>query len=372
MIPATIRASSLPLALKCPAAVLAGAERIDPYNPAAELGTAAHEALAVVAQTCVAPDDDALDALSARHGVDRDELGMLVRQGVRLWRQFDGVLGSVATEVPLRFGMPWGALSGHADVIADDISDPHTVHVLDWKTGRLDGDHREQLLAYAALALLGDEQAEIAHAWVLWVRDGEVERYSLARADLDPLLARWKSVFGGWDGRTYSPGAHCVYCPRRGSCDAPTALVRADVAPFLLDGEPVLDLAAMEPGAVVALAEQAGSVAQLAGRVRDAIKAHVVEHGDVVAPDGRRITLQVSQRRTWDPLLSWSVLEAHGFTDADFARAVTLRAGEAKKVLSEKAGRGHGAAAIRQLEADLDEAGAVTTTEAFSLVTRRS
>jgi hypothetical protein len=55
------------------------------------------------------------------------------------------------------------------------------------------------------------------------------------------------------------------------------------------------------------------------------------------------------------------VLESRGFTDVDFARVMTLGASKIDEVVAEKAGKGNGASAKREVAKALADAGAVTT-----------
>src|SRR6185369_15769341 len=119
----------------------------------------------------------------------------------------------------------------------------------DWKTGRLDAYHAQQMRAYAALLLLEDSELVEATSTVVWIRDGEIESYTMRREALRPWLLELEERVVKWDG-TYHPGAHCGFCPRSHECHAATAYVRRDVAAIadkLMVTRAETELSAMEP-----------------------------------------------------------------------------------------------------------------------------
>ena len=361
-----LRCSALPLAYLCAGSVRDGGLRVDPVHEAAGAGSAAHEAMPSLVETS-AVEWDRIDEIAANHGADPSEVRMLVALGAKLWATVRHFFPLSATEVPLSAEVTPGVmLTGHADVCTT-IGD--IAHVADWKTGRVDKSYREQMLGYAALVILNDADVTEAQTMILWVRDGDVEQYTLRRADLDAWRQRLISTVVEWDG-TYRPGSHCHGCPRAHDCPAARSLVRRDVAALIGAEEPI-DLSALTPAQKVALHEVERRVAQLAARVHEAIVQDVREHGAIEA-DGVRLALETREVRELDPAGAWPVLEAQGFADEDFAAVMDLRLGRIEKRVAERAGIGKGASAVRALREQLEAAGAVRRREEQRLERRRT
>lgn len=374
--PIELRCSGLPLAFLCPGSVRPEGLTIDESGAESALGTAAHEGLAELAETGIAPWGDTGD-LSRRHRVEERDLRALLALGSRLWRDVGGAAAfpRASAEHELTYRDPDGAfvLTGHVDVLAWLSG---LVRIGDWKTGRRDADFSEQLKGYCVLALeaAGDVWGVTeAEAFALWVRDGEVEQYRMKRADVRGWLERVRARIVEWDG-VYHAGRHCPHCPRAHECPAGLALVRRDVA-AMASGE--LDaslgddvLASLAPAELVALLARADLAASVAGRVRGAIRALVMRRGDVVG-GGRRLTLQHEERRELDVLAAFPVLYASAFDDDDLAEIITLSLAAAERIVAKKAGRGKGAAAARALVEALESVGAVSVNETTKLVVKR-
>lgn len=362
-----IRVSRLPLLWQCaaPAHVARGALLIDEVHEAANTGTAAHELLAGLART---GDIDwaAVADIAKRHGADPDEVRMLAAMGRKLWEQVKDSFPSALTEVPLHAQIGDVLLTGHADLIS--IVEL-TGRAADWKTGRLDSNYTPQLQGYAALTLLDNPELTECTSTALWVRDQEIENYTMGRDGLASWIAEFEQRVVRWDG-VYRPGPHCRYCPCSHECAAANALARRDVA-AMLDATVGAELAKMSPAEIVDLAQKASSVAGIADRVRKAIKAHVQEHGDVQA-NGHRLTIEQRPKRVLRPAEAWRVLTAAGFEDEDFAACMTLSVTKTEKRIAKKAGKGKGAAAVRTLGEELKKADAIETKATATLAIKRA
>jgi hypothetical protein len=317
-------------------------------------------------------DWNAIPNLAASYGVDPDDVFALVRMASKLWSlslraSFAGAL----TEVPLSAQIPPDLLlTGHADILA--IRD-HVARVADWKTGRLDSDYAAQMRSYGALVLLENPDLTEATVTVIWIRDGEIENYTMTRQGLKEWLAELRARVMDWDG-VFHPGRHCEYCPRSHECEAANALARRDVAAMRdLDVAERIEssLAQMQPDAIVELHRQADAVMSVAARVRAAIKAHVMAGGDVVG-NGTRLTVETQARRELDAAKAWPVLEDLGFESADFAACIDLHVSRVEKIVAQRAGKGKGASAVRALAERFGEAGAVQTKETISLKAKRA
>lgn len=360
-----IRASSMPRVMACAASALDNGLRVDETNSAAALGTAVHEVLAGLARNGI--DWATVSSTARRYGIDETELRVLANLGSQMWAELAPSFPQPFPELALSAHL--GAevyLDGHIDLVSGSAG---VVRFLDWKSGRKDSDYWDQLMAYATLVLRDDPDVLETSATVVWLRDQEVEHYTITRAESDEWAARVVATVRRWDG-VYHSGPQCRYCPRSHDCTAANAMVRRDIAAVLGQVE-VPDLALMAPGDVIALAEQSAAVEKLACRVRDAIRLHVLDHGDIEA-NGQRLTIQTEERRELNPLKAWPLLDQAGFTDEDFAGVVKLSHAGVNKRIAQKAGRGKGAAAVRAFAEQLDRAGAVSVREIHKLVTRRA
>ncbi len=366
----TIRASSTPQAFLCPGSIRLGEIEINETNEQASLGTAAHEAFRPLAEIG-SVDWDSLPAIAERYpGVELDELRILCAQATKLWAKVRDSYPDAASEMSLSSFLSSGVtLTGHVDLVSVRGT---VARIADWKTGRKDRDYAHQLRAYAVLALLDDAQLTEATSGALWVRDGEVENYTVTRADTQAWLDDLHGRVINWDG-VWHPGVHCKHCVRSHECPAVKAMVRRDVSMLLtqdLDRQAEA-LTAMAPAQIVALHRKAAIVSMYADRVHDAIKAHVTAHGPVVA-DGMKLELATESRRELNPEAAMPILRSAGLTDCEIAGCSKVAISKVEKVVASKAGRGHGAAAIRALSASLADAKAVNTNSFTKLVERRA
>lgn len=367
-----LRCSGLPLAFKCPGSTRRGAVPVNESHEAADVGTAGHEGHATMVRTGTV-DWDAVPALARKHEVEEQELRALLALGAQLWEKVRESFPHASAEVPLKYQIGRVLLTGHPDVLAASGT---VLRILDWKDGRLDKDYREQLLGYCALGLLVTNGATSAESGIAWVRDGEFESHTMDRAGLYVWMQRIEDEIVQWDG-TYRPGAHCHYCPRSHECSAANALARRDFAIVadrdlpgrIEDGPTLREMIQREPETIVALLERADLAAKVAERVRAAIKEEVLRAGDIVG-GGKRLTLQRKERRHLNVLQAFPILQEK-LEDSEMAEVIDISLAKAEKIVGEKAGKGKGAAARRELTTELAKAGAIETSTTVSLIVRR-
>lgn len=365
-----LRAHRVPLAFLCAGSVQPPKVPVATGGPEALLGQAAHEVLRSLAETGQVAWGE-VHATAERYGVSDEELSMICGCAQRLWPAIQNSFVDALTEVALSHPIaPSLMLTGHADAIS--IQGP-AARVLDWKSGRKDHDYSQQMRAYAALALSEDQELTTATATIVWLRDAAIENYTMDRDAARAWLADLAEHVLGWDG-VYHPGRHCLHCPRSHECEASNAMIRRDVAAFAdrsLAERLETDLATMQPDAILDMLRKADLVAYLAGRVRAAIKVHVTHNGDVVG-SGARLTIDTSQRRELLPLEAWPVLEEVGLTSTELVACMELYISRVESLVAKRAGRGKGAAAVRQLAAKLEEAKAIALKETHSLKEKRT
>lgn len=368
--PRDIRTSRTPLVFRCGGSAQAPELAVDEVSGASDLGVAAHEALRVLAETG-SIDWDSLPAIAARHGVSLDELRMLCGIGNKLWPLLAASFPDALTEVALAAEIGEGVrLTGHIDLLSITGT---IARAGDWKSGRKDHDYGHQMRGYGALVLLDNPDITEVTVTVIWLRDQEIENYTLTRDDAREWLASLVEAITRWNG-VYRVGPHCGFCPRFHECAAANAVVRRDVA-AIADKSLVIaaesELAQMTNAQIIELAEKAEVVARFAQRVRDAIRDHVIANGEIEA-GGMVLSVDTDNRRQLDPLLAWPVLSEIGFTDEDFARCIDMRISKVSKIVAGKAKRGKGAHAVRLLNAALEKSGAIEIQQVHKLAIRRA
>lgn len=370
------RASSLPLMMRCSQSNR-GETPISDYYPETGLGTAAH----VYAGQYVLNAAIDLDGLAKVYGCDPQELGFLAHQVRTAWAEVLGAYKGLQYRVlaepewSMSIDDPPGEVTGTPDVVVV-VSDggEDYIEVIDWKSGRRDSEYREQLLAYGVLGLLFFGRASAVRARVVWLREMEVELYSLNRSELDEWYDRLSKQA---KDTTFRVGQHCSLCPRRFKCEARAQVIEASVSMLSLvrpadavvvDGRAML--ADRPPGEQLDLYHRAQDVKDLAERVIGEMRSVVEEKGPVSA-GGLTLQIQVENRRTLTPGVAWPVLQKHLSDDA-LASAVTLHISKVEDGVAANKHRGEGASAKRALIADLEAAGAIKTHQVRKLVERRS
>lgn len=366
----TLRASAAPLAFLCGASIRRGEVPINQLSEAADIGTAAHEALRPLAETGRL-DWEAIPAIAKRYSVPEDDVRILCAQANKLWPELAPIFKDALTEVELSTELrPGFLLTGHADLLTTTGT---VARGGDWKTGRRDAHHEHQLKAYCALVLLENIELTEVTFTAIWVRDGEIENYTMDRAGCEAWVRELLTAVVDWDG-VYRTGKHCDHCPRSHECPAANAQVRRDVAAIAdrdLVGRAECEIELMTAEEIVDVFSKADTVARYAQRVRDAIKARVLSHGDIVA-NGVRLTIATEKRRDVDAARAWPVLEQQGFVDEDFVEVIDLSASKIEKRVATKAPRGKGAAAVRGVTKALEDAGALSVREIQKLTQKRA
>ena len=360
----TIRCSGLPLAFACPGSARAPQVRIDTTDSSATTGTAVHELLRHVVSGRI--PWERIPAMAAELHVSQDELTLLARHGLELWQQVRDSFPGARTEVPMAYNGPGYRLTGHADIVSVTGGESGiVVRVADWKSGRVDSDASAQIKGYALLAWRAATEHAEAHGYpcpreatatALYLRDISAENHTLNEVSLAAFADSIQDRIVDWNG-TYRPGDHCGLCPRWHECEARLSYDRAIVATWT-NGVDVDYLEELTAARKLELYEQSGVVAKLADSYRAALKREILRSGPI--DDGKHHLAVVTEPRSaLDPLASWPVLEEQGFTDADFAQVIDIGKTAVNKLVAERAGRGNGARAIRELEARLREAGAM-------------
>ena len=301
-----IRCSKLPLAKKCPSSASRWQWPIDGAGDAAELGTVVHAVLAAM----VRGQEPELTTIARPSGVDVGEVERLVNYGKKAWGELSTHFRDPRAEVGYDYSAPWGSLSGTCDVDADPPV------ILDWKTGQVYRDHKEQMRGYAAISRGG--RTGVIKAVIVWLQLGFYEVYDFTEADTDALVDTDIPRLLGQIGKKYSPDADCSFCPGRAECPAKAAYERMAANALVAVGPEALSrdrLAALYPQA---------RLLEAALTAYDAMLHAALADGPLPLPDGRQIGLRTIKKQEILARQAWPVLTANGYTLDDMAACVKI------------------------------------------------
>jgi hypothetical protein len=342
--------------------------RIEGDSEAADLGSACHHFMSErISGRFPDPDEVAL-----RYDVNSDELARLVSWGWRCWLELANHFPNPQTEVGLGFGM----LSGHVDVLSLFARE---IRLADFKTGRVERDHGEQLKGYAWLALQHYPLADRVYAACINWRQQVVEGEYWSRGQLNAWYAGLEKKLE--DTQTFRPGAHCAHCPRGVTCPAKTALLQ-QAAALIPDIErqqaagafdQVLPKTPEQRGAALAvILARAKMLEASAAIVREMVKAEVVQAGGNL-PTGNgyelRIVEQAHKQIEFDS--AWPILREE-IPARSMNQCLKVVKGEVEKAVAAEAARGQKGAALRRLMELLEGAGAIHTKTIERLEVRRA
>lgn len=373
--PLALRASFAPVACKCAAATVPPRVRIESGGPEADLGSAVHEILAgAIGSGGCWPD---ADWVARKWGADPGEVYALARWAWNRWQGTDDRPGlsqwfpAPVVEEELIWTHPAGVtLSGHPDVVsvAGDA-----VHGADWKSGFVDADYADQLRAYALLALNEHPGADRAYFALVRIREQCIDGFWFTRAELDAWAYRLSIHLRKTEA--YNPGPWCGRCPRLHECPAVMSEIR-QLHGELAHGEPLLLRLPADRRARAAMLTSLHARAKLAegrlAKLKEIIRAEVEAAGGALPTgDGAELRLVEQEQKRLAPREALPVLLDGYLTHEQLHEVMTLPKGKVEDLVAAGAGRGKGAAALRELRARLEAAGAYATTVIRKLELKR-
>lgn len=361
-----IRCSFLPQLSKCSAPPFIDGPTIDGVNVAAEIGTAVHEQLARSIGGYPVPEEP-----FSTYSLDdkqQDEAMVLFLTARKIWTHHLAGLFPIGVEIEREYRWPDDAngltLTGHVDV--GGWMDTITRHygVVDLKTGRNeDEDQIEQLVGYAFLAAK-EQGARVVTAIVFYARSGNWIKRSFTIEQLEDWYQRFPvSIAKG--SLKYSPGGHCVWCPKYHSCPAQQAMTRNVMQTFLADencealAKKLDEWGADAAKPVSMLLEDLPLLSKAEESARAVLRNLIKTKGDLPMPDGRVLTLAEQVRLEIDARAAWPVLRAR-LTEDDMARVLRVSKGELENRVKYKAEKGGKKAAVDQIMQELKDAGAIS------------
>ena len=352
--------SSLPLFVKCVSSAKELEYRYDNNSPEAKAGSAKHEVAACV--VLEQPPD--LPALAERYQVELDDLEIAEACTHKIWGKIRHHFGAMPrVEVELESDL----FKGRADLV---YHDGEIAVVLDWKFGRTEGEHLEQLGAYGHCvnAMYGMPSCGYVTAITAWPLLGVI--------DIRKLDDKWLHTFGNHIkelrrevGKTYSPGEHCTYCRLSLSCRARDDFLRSA-------GNVMTKLAAdkVQPATLARLYPQAKMLENALDNYRKALRIAVEEHGALSIGDGRELALSDYNVTVVDAQKAWPILadpDGWRFTDDDMAKTIKMSSSAIQDVVAKRAERGDKAKVKTEVIANLIDGGAAYKVQRTKVAPRK-
>lgn len=289
---------------------------------------------------------------AAMFRAEPEELEALVKITWQCWEEIRQWFIEPQAEVYLEKVLGRVGLSGHIDLLS--LSPAHRqIRFLDWKSSWIEGDHEQQMLAYATLLL--ETYTDYDEAWGAVIRPrhkNNAEARVYTRAETDAWLAGLTERLTGQDSKEYRPGVHCQRCPRMVRCQARTDLLRQAQQVMAFDG---VGDASNGPRAML---ERIGMIRAYCDVAYDALKSEIAGRGgqweDVVLKEHARETIRYTPS-------SQRILMNEGFVADDWEKIAKLSKTEITKLAMEKAPRGQKGARAEAVLEQLREAGAIQT-----------
>jgi hypothetical protein len=331
------------------------------------MGTAAHFALHMHVDGHSMEDGE----VAQIYDVDPTELGVLASLGRRCWAQVRDFYQDAHTELHMRHPLPGVdgyILDGTADVVSE-VQAQEEIRVLDWKTGREDYDHGQQLRGYGWLALQQAPWATFAHVAVVRVREQTIDRDRFSRMELDA----WAERLGHQLAETprYQPGEHCRFCPHGGDCPAKTAMMRQAIESILIGQVENTEGEHFPPAIVGRLFDRLRLAEKACEDIRGLVRAEVARAGGTLAIEGgRELRLTEQRQRRILPSALSILIQTLGHSGAQ--ECLTVSKTKVEKAVGETAPRGKKSERIKQFLAVLEDDGHVGETIVERLEVRRS
>ena len=354
--PVKIRCSALPRVWACPAS--AAPSNVKSESPESRLGQIVHAHIAGKLGF------DSVRREAANIGRDADEAAYLYSVGLEADKELVDNAGMILVrrEDPLEFDGGGVVLTGSPDVWGM-FMDRERAQVVDYKTGRVDRDHDQQLRGYAFLVLAAMPEAMEVVCRTVWLRTKNVDTFTMTRVE---AAEWWTELVKRAESESYTDDISvCGFCPHKAACWQYSQLLSVAVAPIMSNGQSLpataADLAALYPAA------------QELERHLDAYKKAMraaLASGPVALPDGRIIGLETRKRAVIDAAKAMPIIHAH--YDGDPLTVMEVRKTALEDALRENAPKGMKKKAVEDCMFALESAGALTWTETEAIGIRRA
>jgi hypothetical protein len=297
------------------------------------------------------------------------------------------------------------SFSGYLDVSevfsAEEIQEASVKNwavVLDFKTGRLSGNeeedymfdvpddpdgsdgedselsyetpgvsHRGQMLSYAVMLMANDKKLEQVTTIICYLRN---RKSSIATFTRDEIRGWFKSFLrrsAFWDGVTYNPGDHCMWCKRFYVCPARAQMISSAVSGLIGAGDSSMivdgDNNLVDPDKIYEAYKQSRLLKKIISKFEEDLKAETTKRGFIGIPSlagnrgfgytSRKGSMKIDSKAAWDTLLEY-------FTDDELSNIVNVSKGALEETAKKKAPKGKKAAFVREIMDGLSASGAVS------------
>jgi hypothetical protein len=359
-----IRCSSLPLMAACAPAAESVAYKIESERGPSDLGTAFHACMARYVGRGESPAVT-ITQEAARNNVTPADLAPLVWGASKVWREtLEPLYPNAEVEREFSASDPDAGieLTGHLDIFSW-VPEAREIRVLDYKTGYIDAEAREQLRGYALLGMLNYPAASTASISKWQVREGKLETEVFTR---EALFAWWEWLVAHVrESNIFRSGDHCERCPRAFACEARTAALR-QAAGWLpaMDGDALRELDADRMAEVLT---QARALEKLLGRIIGTIKSEVSLRGKSFGP----MFIKTEERTSINVGRGYGVL-AQAIGVEKLIPMFKVGKGDVEDAVKATAPRGQKSAAVNNLMEQLGEAGALVISTIHKLEVRKN
>jgi hypothetical protein len=357
----TYRASEMPLVMDCPGAKHGehDAVLINPNDLAGSLGTCAHDVLGAH----ILNQEKPLAHYMAKRCIPEQyttDLQIMTAIGKIFWEEYGHLFPNFKVEANYETVKDGVLYTGHTDLSSwsDDL-----VHVLDWKSTRLEGcNYMPQMMRYLWLAMFDPEYAGMNRFkyTICFLRDKTIESsIEFTRDDLNRFHQEFEERVLKWDGKTYCPGGNCTYCPRIATCQAHVNMLRATSKMFAAEDIPTMVYNLPEYD-VVTLYQQIKYAEGFLEKARYSIKLRTQAHGNILVGDGAKdLILREQQKTTIDPMKAWPLMQDK-LTDEEIGPCVKVSKTSLLDAIAAKVGRGGKKKAKENFLKELEDAEAVS------------
>jgi hypothetical protein len=351
-----------------------GELRVEYSSEAAQVGTAVHDALRQLSlgQVSLGQADwdwtPPIEACAVKHGLtdmQRRDLVYCCESARRFWGQYGSWFAEGAIEAPLQVVDGGVLYTGTPDLVSMHVplgDQPALVRVLDWKTTRLDIDYRAQMMAYLWLAMQDRWFIKRHYQYVLaFLRDRTfVVSLELSGAQVEAEHQAFVERVIKWDGKTFSPGEHCQFCPNFLGCPAHLALAKRTVLAVRVLEEA---LPPTKPAEIVDLYQRVKVLMGLCEKFHEHVKAVVAQQPEhrLITGGATDLVLTQEKRESIKAKEGWPVLTNHLTLD-ELALCVKVNKGDVLEAVTAKAPHGQKGKRRKQVVEELRAADAVTVT----------
>ena len=359
-----LRPSNADRSWHCPASLHPedGEPVVDFVSPGgvADIGSAAHAVFARVATH----KEYTLPDIAGTYGVKVSDLQYLkytAHAFVELLEQDFGVEEWIS-EKRLEIDAPF-PLKGTPDLIGV-TRDGKTLIVVDYKTGRASASHEHQIRSYVHLALHGNSGVQKVVGIILWARDQEVQAWTWSPLEIDKWAQDLRDRVYHWDGRSYTIGEHCSFCPRFASCEARSRDMQR--AHELLN---VSSKSVLSPDEFKLAWQASISIPNKIKAWRERVKEYIQTVHPINMGDGRMLDIVDKNTKAEIDTVSASIVlqDGWGFSFTDLLDCCSISKTAVEDKVASEAKRGMKGKSRKEVMEDLEKQGALTRKTTLTL-----